>query len=537
MRSVSAEFKKSIKQPSRRISSRIEFSNFNIIDEDIISININESVLSSEKFELGGAIATSIDVEISNFKGTYAEALFKDKEFNLYMGIELKNSSIEEIQLGTYKVFEPTTSGKTIKLECYDKFIDMDKDYDTTLQYPMPVHNIIVDISQVFNIELSEKLKAGDYYNNDFVIQGKPTDITYRQVLHDIAVVLGGFAVIRNGVLDIIDVSETDLEINTKNSFKSPSITRTFDQITMVDLNGTFKGTLEGNKLELDVPLLDYNSTTDIGAIAEYILEKYKDFVYTGFSSEWQGDFSTEVCDSIKVTDTNNKSYSSFISGNKLSYSGGLKATTESKIDKEQIKTANREYQKLQSQIKEVESGIYYFTNNNKATVNSILTQFAYIGFALSGSANLILHVAINIEGSGTVECQLLLDSKIMKFAPKQYINLNGVLSFSIPLIQLTGDKHNLAVMLKASSDMTINPEQGQITIFGHNLAGALSDEYPHAELYEKLEYKDFNANAEINHEAITMLIDDINVNVSEEIKYSNDIENTISDSVKITLE
>lgn len=537
MRSVSSELKKTIKQPSRKISSRIEFSDFNILDEEIISININESVLSSEKFELGGAIATSIDIEISNFKGTYAEALFKDKEFNLYMGIELKNNIIEEIQIGTYKVFEPTTSGKTIKLECYDKFIDMDKDYDTTLQYPMPVHNIIVDISQVFNIELSEKLKAGDYYNNDFAIQGKPTDITYRQVLHDIAVVLGGFAVIKNGVLDIIDISETDLEIKPKNSFKSPSITRTFDKITMVDLNGTFKGTLEGNKLELDVPLLDYNSTSDIGLVAKYILEKYKDFVYTGFSAEWQGDFSAEICDRAKVTDTNGKTYISFVSGNKLSYSGGLKAETESKIDKEQIKTANREYQKLQSQIKEVESGIYYFTNNNKATVNSILTQFAYIGFALSGSTNLIIHVAINIEGTGTVECQLLLDSKVMKFAPKQYINLYGMLSFSIPLIQLTGDKHGLAVMIKASSDMIINPEQGQITIFGHNLAGALSDEYPHAELYDKLEYKDFDANAEINDKAITMIIHDIKINVIEEIKYSDDIENTISDSVEITLE
>lgn len=537
MRSVSTEFKRAIKQPSRNISAKIVFSDFTINDTDIISIDMNESVLSSDSFELGGAIATSVDIELSNFNGAYTEALFKDKEFILIHGIELRDGSIEEIEIGKYKVFEPTISGKTIKLECYDKFIDMDKDYDTTLQYPMPVHNIIVDVSQVFNIELSEKLKAGDYYNNDFVIQGKPTDITYRQVLHDIAVVLGGFAVIRNGVLDIIDISETDLDINTSNSFKSPSITRTYEKITMVDLNGTFKGTLEGNKLELDVPLLDYNSTSDIGLVAEYILEKYKDFVYTGFNAEWQGDFSTEVCDSVKVTDSNNKTYTSFVSGNKLSYSGGLKATTESKIDKEQIKTANREYQKLQSQIQEVASGIYYFTNNNKTTVNSILTQFAYIGFALSGSANLILHVAINIEGTGTVECQLLLDSKIMKFAPKQYVNLNGLLSFSIPLIQLTGDKHGLAIMLKASSDMTINPEQGQVTIFGHNLAGALSDDLPHAELYEKLEYKDFNANAEINDKAITMLIDDIKVNLIEEIKYSNDMENTISDNVEIILE
>jgi predicted lactoylglutathione lyase len=68
-------------------------------------------------------------------------------------------------------------------------------------------------------------------------------------------------------------------------------------------------------------------------------------------------------------------------------------------------------------------------------------------------------------------------------------------------------------------------------------LAGALSDEYPHAELYEKLEYKDFDANAKINDKAITMLIDDIKVNLIEEIKYSNDMENTISDNVEIILE
>ncbi|HAT4103724.1 TPA: hypothetical protein I9Z31_001127 [Clostridium perfringens] len=451
MRNVSNDYKAAIRKNSRVICSKLIFSENEIDDTDIISISINESILSGEEFQLGGAIATNVDIEISNYLGRYNEFTFKDLKFKLIFGIELANTNFEYVEYGEYKVFEVKETGKSLKLECYDRFIDMDIPYKTKLQYPQPVHTIISDISKVFNVKLTERLSSGKYNNSDLIITDRPEDINYRQVLRDIAAIVGGFAVIKNGELDIITIQETDIEINPGNFMKT-TITSNYESISFVDLNGFTVGKLGGNKLELDIPLLDANTKDEVKEVASGILKIYENFTYTGFKSDWQGDFSLETGDSIKVTDINNKEYISFVSSNKLSYSGGFKSTTEAKLNKKIAKSANREVQRLQNKIKEAENGMYYYCNNNDVNVMPVWGQFAFIGFSLNGSTNLLLNVAIQVEGTGTLECKLLLDSNTMGFTPKIKVNEFGLLSFTIPLVQLKGSSsHGISIMLKSS--------------------------------------------------------------------------------------
>ena len=538
MRNVSNDYKAAIRKNSRVVCSKLIFSENEIDDTDIISISINESILSGEEFQLGGAIATNVDIEISNYLGRYNEFTFKDLKFKLIFGIELANTNFEYVEYGEYKVFEVKETGKSLKLECYDSFIDMDIPYKTKLQYPQPVHTIISDISKVFNVKLTERLSSCKYNNSDLIITDRPEDITYRQVLRDIATIVGGFAVIKNGELDIITIQETDIEINPGNFMKT-TITSNYESISFVDLNGFTVGKLGGNKLELDIPLLDANTKDEVKEVASGILKIYENFTYTGFKSDWQGDFSLETGDSIKITDINNKEYISFVASNKLSYSGGFKSTTEAKLNKKIAKSANREVQRLQNKIKEAENGMYYYCNNNDVNVMPAWGQFAFIGFSLNGSTNLLLNVAIQVEGTGTLECKLLLDSNTMGFTPKIKVNEFGLLSFTIPLVQLKGSSsHGISIMLKSSENMVVKREQGQITIYGDKLSGALSDEYPHAEVKEEIKYDDFYSLKTNLVDKVSVTLENvINVGANDKVNYEEDLFGQVKDSVKSLLE
>ena len=447
----------------------------------------------------------------------------------------MSNTNFEYVEYGEYKVFEVKETGKSLKLECYDSFIDMDIPYKTTLQYPQPVHTIISDISKVFKIKLSDVLESGKYNNSNLIITERPEDATYRQILKDIATIVGGFAIIKNGELDIITIQETDIEINPGNFMKT-TITSNYESISFVDLNGFTVGKLGGNKLELDIPLLDANTKDEVKEVASGILKIYENFTYTGFKSDWQGDFSLETGDSIKVTDINNKEYISFVSSNKLSYSGGFKSTTEAKLNKKIAKSANREVQRLQNKIKEAENGMYYYCNNNDVNVMPVWGQFAFIGFSLNGSTNLLLNVAIQVEGTGTLECKLLLDSNTMGFTPKIKVNEFGLLSFTIPLVQLKGSSsHGISIMLKSSENMVVKREQGQITIYGDKLSGALSDEYPHAEVKEEIKYDDFYSLQTNLTDNVSVTIEKvINIETTDEVNYTGELFGNASDNINI---
>ncbi|PWX09701.1 hypothetical protein CYK68_09005 [Clostridium perfringens] len=182
---------------------------------------------------------------------------------------------------------------------------------------------------------------------------------------------------------------------------------------------------------------------------------------------------------------------------------------------------------------------MYYYCNNNDVNVISAWGQFAFIGFSLNGSTNLLLNVAIQVEGTGTLECKMTLDSATLSFMPKIKIDGFGLLSFSIPLIKLQSSSgHGLSIMLKSSDNMVVKREQGQITIYGDKLSGALSDEYPHAEVKEEIKYDDFySLQSNISDNVSVTLETVIDVNCNDKVNYEEDLFGQVSDSVKSLLE
>lgn len=362
MKETSQEYKKAILESSRIISSKIIINDEKYTDEDIISINIEESILNNEKFELGGGIATSVNIEINNYFNKFKDYKFKNKWFDLYFYIEIAineyQSRTEEVYFGKYYIFETELSGKIIKLECYDTLILTDKAYKPNIGFPATVYDIVVDIANILNLKLSDKIVKRRFNNNDLLIEYKPNsdEATYRQVLMDCAVIAGSFLIVKYGEIEFLDLIETDVQI-TGNNWFDVTIGSESNQINFVDINGVVAGDPFENGLKLSILLLDYNKESEIRKVAQSILNKYKNFVYTGFSMDWQGDFGLDVGDKLIIYDKDDIPQATFISDNKINYNGGLSSTVKAKIDKEEVRSASRTVQRLDSNLKKLESG------------------------------------------------------------------------------------------------------------------------------------------------------------------------------------
>lgn len=362
MKETSQEYKKAILENSRIISSKIIINDEKYTDEDIISINIEESILNNEKFELGGGIATSVNIEINNYSNKFKDYKFKNKWFELYFYIEIAineyQSRIEEIYFGKYYIFETELSGKIIKLECYDTLILTDKAYKPNIGFPATVYDIVIDIANILNLKLSDKIVKRRFNNDDLLIEYKPNsdEATYRQVLMDCAVIAGSFLIVKYGEIEFLDLVETNVQITGENWF-DVTIGSESNKINFVDINGVVAGEPFENGLQLSILLLDYNKESEIRKVAQSILNKYKNFVYTGFSMDWQGDFALDVGDKLIIYDKDDIPKTTFISDNKISYNGGLSSTIEAKIDKEEVRSASRTIQRLDSNLKKLESG------------------------------------------------------------------------------------------------------------------------------------------------------------------------------------
>ncbi|HBF5457494.1 TPA: hypothetical protein KOQ79_003491 [Clostridioides difficile] len=362
MKETSQEYKKAILESSRIISSKIIINEEKYTDEDIISINIEESILNNEKFELGGGIATSVNIEINNYSNKFKDYKFKNKWLELYFYIEIAineyQSRIEEIYFGKYYIFETELSGKIIKLECYDTLILTDKAYKPNIGFPATVYDIVIDIANILNLKLSDKIVKRRFNNNDLLIEYKPNsdEATYRQVLMDCAVIAGSFLIVKYGEIEFLDLVETDVQIIGNNWF-DVTIGSESNKINFVDINGVVAGDPFENGLQLSILLLDYNKENEIREVAQSILNKYKTFVYTGFSMDWQGDFALDVGDKLIIYDKDDIPKTTFISDNKINYNGGLSSTIEAKIDKEEVRSASRTIQRIDSNLKKLESG------------------------------------------------------------------------------------------------------------------------------------------------------------------------------------
>lgn len=327
MYQISDGCKKAINHYSRELYSKAYIDNEEIYEGDIISYEMNEGIISGSDFELGGAVASTLEIKINNLHGAYDNLELNGKEIKLLTGILLENNTIDYVQMGVFIIDEVVKDKSIINIEAADKMVTLEDYYESKLTFPTSVLNIANEICTTAGITLATK----QFYNSNYIVDSLPTGITLRDVIHDIAEIAGGFAKInRVGELEIITPATTVATEINKDRYIDLQIKEGFyvDKLTIVE-----------NYFPVDPVPINLN-----------ILP---------FTSKWQGDFSLDCGDKVRLNNGKG-TYETIITKQKITFNGGLRYESEctglsdQQKNTQQISNTEKTNKRYRSEIKQL---------------------------------------------------------------------------------------------------------------------------------------------------------------------------------------
>ena len=202
MKNVSQQFKEMITTPGKQQKLLV------LKGEEEISV---ESVRITSDGDLFTTVMKTCSIE-SNDSG-----LLSDQELNVLWGLK-KNEDIEYLDFGNFIVKESTDDRNTNKysLKAYDYMIKFMSEYKGVgIDYPCTLKDYLMEICNYHSINLLNE----DFFNDDLII---PYDyfaglnITYRDVLDQIAEVTCSTIIIKDNSLFLKNLTETNEVLSAK---------------------------------------------------------------------------------------------------------------------------------------------------------------------------------------------------------------------------------------------------------------------------------------------------------------------------------
>lgn len=174
-------------------NAQITFANgtvINLTEKDFtISNNRITDAAETNGIPLGIAICRNIQIELMNDDDRFSQYDFFGAKIKLYLSFKLSETT-EKIECGTFTVLTPETYGETVIITALDDMHKADKEYNTGLVFPTTIGNMLRDACTTLGISQG----TTTFLNDDFVIDEKPTEITFRQLIGYIAMIAGGNA-------------------------------------------------------------------------------------------------------------------------------------------------------------------------------------------------------------------------------------------------------------------------------------------------------------------------------------------------------
>ena len=199
--------------------------NFTITEEDIVqgSFSIDRYCVSGAKLEVGSAIASELKMTLINSDGRFNDKRFEGAE--LYVTIGIKDYSDEEnpfyyVPMGYFTIDEQPRKLSTISISAVDRMVQFDKVYDSSLEYPATLAQILADACQNCNITYD----VSTLPDLTYTVSERPEadNLTYRTVLQWLSAIAGVCAYIDwEGHLRLEWYTDTDIEITTAQRFSS----------------------------------------------------------------------------------------------------------------------------------------------------------------------------------------------------------------------------------------------------------------------------------------------------------------------------
>lgn len=163
------------------------------------------------KFEIGTAIAKTINITIANHTNKFSAYDFYKSIIYIYVAVEKEDGTVLKERKGKYYVVNPATPNDTINLSGLDSMYLFDKPFASDLPFPATLEQLL----SVCCTDCGVNIGFGQFNNWNMVVYNRPTDCTYRQVVSWIAQIAGYNA--RISVDDALELVWYDLAILNQN--------------------------------------------------------------------------------------------------------------------------------------------------------------------------------------------------------------------------------------------------------------------------------------------------------------------------------
>lgn len=215
MINASKEFKEKLKKGANLVN----YADITLSDGTVLHLTYKDFMIggcqiedktTDGKFGVGFVIGKTASIKIANHDDQFSRYDFFNSIIYLYVALFLDDGRIEKIRKGKYYATVPETPGDIIEISAVDGMYLLDKDYSSSRTvYPATLQTIISDACLDCGIPIGFR----QFDNMNFVVQEKPENVTYRQVVSYACQIAGYNAHIdNNGYMQLIWYNSALLE-------------------------------------------------------------------------------------------------------------------------------------------------------------------------------------------------------------------------------------------------------------------------------------------------------------------------------------
>lgn len=146
------------------------------------------------KFGVGSAVGKTISLTINNHTNKFSMYDFYKAMIYMYVSVTLEDGTILKERKGKYYVINPTSPGDVINISGVDSMYLFDRPYNASTAYPATLQVILAECC----LDCGVNIGFGQFDNYDFIVEKKPEECTYRQVVSWVAQIAGYNARINN---------------------------------------------------------------------------------------------------------------------------------------------------------------------------------------------------------------------------------------------------------------------------------------------------------------------------------------------------
>ena len=469
MISVSSEFKQAMRAPVKTIRASISTDDNSTYSSSDYLVSLTTEA-SGHYF---GVTTKSLDFCLL---GTNYDLL--DKKVNVLLEAQSGNSW-ESCELGKFTVVEQTTNfeAKTTSFKAYDAVGMMGKkEYDNTLTFPTTVANLAVQLANKFSLAYVPDTLVNGSYTIPEDLYSKISDLTYRDILGELAGATATIARVSGSsdTFSLVSPAFTSQETLTYANLKKVSLEPIYGPVNSVVLART---PAEDNIVLSDDESVEDDGLTELKLANNEILDDDREtlispilnaidgFTFYPFEATTEGHGWYQCGDRLSIT-SETGTYDVVITYAKLTIDGGIKEiikgvrpeetdtnyalaggitktiyNTEIKVDKQgqEIKSIVEEQSILEGKVNDNYTEI---TQNISNVITSVQN---------SGGNNLIKNSAMySLDDNGLPLSWTLSGSGTISITPSAEAAVNG--SLSRQNISLQGKTATQTIEVKADS-------------------------------------------------------------------------------------